>query len=488
MGLEKIVEKVVSVIKNDEEIEVTDNGISVKSENSMVTRIVKKNESKRIVSGPVLVPDEADHSGDIVSKEEIEEKAHTYLRKYGNVDKQHQLANKAEVVESYITPTKLTYKLDGEEVVIPEGSWWLSVKVTDDETWKQVEDEELNGFSIMAVNKDQSSEKSSLDTAKKGFNIVNLSELNNDYEVNYVSLVDAPDVPKAKFASIKSKDQKTIGKDSDVVQKYAELSGTLDQQLRERKDAVEEAIRTTFMDVEHVWISGIFETEAVANVETQEGSGYYRIPYEYDSENESAEITGGAEEVEIQKVVVAKGQQIKRALEVVNKYQEVAAKEGRVISEENKSKLEKAKEELAEALASIDELLQISTKTKEGEEMDKEEIQQVVKSTLEEVDIETTVKEEVSKFLEEQSTDDNSTDEAAEEGTTKKDGDVEEKEEDSNQELEELEAKVEELEEKVSPKSKSIDGQDAVFKNNDGEEKSFNEYLGRDAMGRKVNK
>ena len=479
MGLEQIVEKVVNVLNSDDEIEVTNNGVSVKSENSMVTRIVNKQESKRIVSGPVLVPGEEDNSGDVVSKDKIEELAYDYMMKYGNVDKQHQLANKAEVVESYITPTELSYKIDGEEVSIPQGSWWLSVKVTDDETWQQVENEELNGFSIMAVNKNQSSKKSSLDAAKKGFNIVNLADLEDDYEVNYVSLVDAPDVPKAKFASVKSSQGQKISSKNDVVKKYAELSGTLDEALRKRKESVKEAIESTFMDVVYVYIKGIFETEVVAEVETQEGWNYYRIPYKYDSGNQTAEINGEAEEVEIKKVVAAKSEQVKQALEVVNKYQEVATKEGRVLSEENKSKLQQAKKELSEALESIDELLNISTK-KEGEDVEKDEVQQVVKSTLEEIDLEATVKEEVNKALEKQS---DETEEVEEDEVPEEDQDSEDE---GDSELDELEAKVNELEERVTPKSQSLDGQDVTVKNENGEKKSFNEYLGRDAMGRKV--
>ena len=487
MGLDQLVEKVVNILSTDDDIKLSESGISIKSEDSVVTRIVEKNSTKQIVSGPVLVPGEADNSGDIVSKNKIEDLAYSYLRKYGNVDKQHQLANKAEVVESYITPTELSYKVDGEDVNVPEGSWWLSVKVTDEETWQQVENGELNGFSIMAVNKGESSEKSSLDTAKKGFNIVNLADLDNDYEVNYVSLVDAPDVPKARFASIKNCSQKSEDKEISTVTKYAELSDTLEDRLDKRKNSVKEAVESTFIDVIYVWVLGLFEDSVVVEAETEDDIDYYKIPYSYDIENDVAEVTGEAEKVEIKKVVSTKAKTVSKAINTVDHYQELVKKEGKVISEVNKSKLKKAKEELTEALSSIDELLQISTKTKEEEEMDKEEIQQVVKSTLDEVDLEATIKEEVSKILDEKEIEDETDGKANEQ-------EVEEIEEDSHEDeideeklsREELEEKVEELEAKISPKSKSIDGQDTVVKSDDGASQSMNEYLGRDVMGRKL--
>ncbi|MGV2488500.1 UNVERIFIED_CONTAM: structural protein, partial [Bacillus mycoides] len=66
--------------------------------------VTHKNEEKRIVFGPVLVPDEPDSDGDVVTAEKIEEVAHKFLEQYGNIDLQHTLNNVGKVVESYILP------------------------------------------------------------------------------------------------------------------------------------------------------------------------------------------------------------------------------------------------------------------------------------------------------------------------------------------------------------------------------------------------
>lgn len=58
-----------------------------------------------IVVGPVLVPDETDKQGDIISAEAIEEAAHDFLANRGRVGLQHQMllgSRDTELVESTI--------------------------------------------------------------------------------------------------------------------------------------------------------------------------------------------------------------------------------------------------------------------------------------------------------------------------------------------------------------------------------------------------
>lgn len=106
--------------------------------------IVAKNEEQQIVTAPVLIPDKPDRHGDVVSKDNIEEVAFDFLANYQNVDIMHTLKNVGVPVESYLAPEDLTF--EGKEV--PEGSWMLSVKVTNQDVWEEVRKGNLTGFSI----------------------------------------------------------------------------------------------------------------------------------------------------------------------------------------------------------------------------------------------------------------------------------------------------------------------------------------------------
>lgn len=162
--------------------------------------IALKDNEKRIVYGPVLIPDEPDSDGDIVSAERIESVAHRFVENYGNIDLQHSLNNVARLVESYISPVDLP--VDNNQV-IPKGSWIMGTRVTDDDAWNGVKSGKYTGFSIMAVQGTTAAAKA----AEKGR--VTLADLGDDWIVNAVSLVDDPAVPRAKFLAIKSKQTAT---------------------------------------------------------------------------------------------------------------------------------------------------------------------------------------------------------------------------------------------------------------------------------------
>jgi len=165
---------------------------------------VRKEKAKRIVYGPVLIPGEPDSDRDVVSAEKIEEVAHKFIEEYGNIDLMHSLKNVGRVVESYIAPVDLHF----DDVTVPKGSWMMGVRVTDDETWNLVKKGRLTGFSIMGMRSpalkglgDNPSAEKILAAVKR----TTLADLGDDWFVNFVSLVDEPAVPKAKFLVIKSK-------------------------------------------------------------------------------------------------------------------------------------------------------------------------------------------------------------------------------------------------------------------------------------------
>lgn len=106
----------------------------------------KTDEEKRLVYGTVYAPDESDAHGDTMTAEEIEKAAHEFLAagKTNRVDKQHDNnPDKGLIVESAI--------LKGEHPLFPEdpeGTWVVTIKVTDDETWKQVKKGKIKGISM----------------------------------------------------------------------------------------------------------------------------------------------------------------------------------------------------------------------------------------------------------------------------------------------------------------------------------------------------
>lgn len=109
-------------------------------------KIAMIDEAKRIVFGPVLVPDEVDLQGDFEFREDIEKAAHNFLSNQGKIGEQHQVFQGiGEPVESHILRQPMK-GANGEE--LPVGTWFLGVKITNDPTWERVLSKELNGFSI----------------------------------------------------------------------------------------------------------------------------------------------------------------------------------------------------------------------------------------------------------------------------------------------------------------------------------------------------
>lgn len=95
-------------------------------------RAVKINKDKRLVTGPVLVPDEPDLDGDVVTAEQVEEVAYKFMEDYQNIDIMHRFRNVARPVESYILR-------DDEEingVHLPRGTWMITARIYDDGIWE----------------------------------------------------------------------------------------------------------------------------------------------------------------------------------------------------------------------------------------------------------------------------------------------------------------------------------------------------------------
>ena len=179
--------------------------------------IFKKAEKQRIVYAAVLVPGEADLDADkgekILTKEEVEQVAHKWMEEYGNIDYMHGLNNVAKPVETFLLPMEWEVEAYGKKMLLPEGTWVLAAKVINDKAWKEVEEGKLTGFSIMGIQNNVL--KRIMDNVSKGERVdkelnasmkrVLIRDLGKNWIVPFVSLVDEPCVPKAKFFAIKQK-------------------------------------------------------------------------------------------------------------------------------------------------------------------------------------------------------------------------------------------------------------------------------------------
>ncbi|WP_411734894.1 XkdF-like putative serine protease domain-containing protein [Paenibacillus sp. M2] len=115
-------------------------------------QIAKVDDTQHIVIGVVYQPDVEDVHGDMMDAVEIEKAAHLFMENQHtyNIDKQHDLdTDKGYVVESYIAPCDMVI---GDQV-IAKGSWVAGVKVTDDDTWEDIQKGEITGFSMWGVGK-----------------------------------------------------------------------------------------------------------------------------------------------------------------------------------------------------------------------------------------------------------------------------------------------------------------------------------------------
>lgn len=105
-----------------------------------------KDDAKQIVYGVVLVPDQVDSQGDVISKGEIEKAAHDFMERSRQHDVQHsdQVIGAAPV-ESFIAP--VDFEMGGQKVL--RGSWVMATHVTDPATWKRVKKGDgIDGYSI----------------------------------------------------------------------------------------------------------------------------------------------------------------------------------------------------------------------------------------------------------------------------------------------------------------------------------------------------
>ena len=109
-------------------------------------RIVKADADSHYVTGIVYEPMEEDSHGNFMTEEEILKAAYWFAKNGDKIDLQHSFEplDGAVVVENWIA--KADFEIDGEAV--KKGTWLMTVEVTDESTWEDIEKGNITGFSL----------------------------------------------------------------------------------------------------------------------------------------------------------------------------------------------------------------------------------------------------------------------------------------------------------------------------------------------------
>ena len=284
------------------------------------TMIVNKNEEKRLITLPLLIPDYDDCDAPIgekqLSVEEIADFSYKYMEKYRKSDGGHTyLETKKEVavpVESWQLREDTVMKtIDDEEVTYPTGTWMATLKVFDDNAWDKVIKGEYTGGSVTVLEEAVADEIVLKEAAEKGRVLIKDIP---DPVVATIALVDKPCVFGAKFCSVKA----------------ATKSNNKEESFEGKRDKIRQALRKTIG--EETYIELTFDDKVI--VRNWEEDAYYEIPY---SINVNGEVEFGTP-VEVEQEFVAK------------KMLEIAKKAGRTISESTFKKIKNAWESLGKLM------------------------------------------------------------------------------------------------------------------------------------------
>jgi hypothetical protein len=115
-------------------------------------------EEKRIVVGPLMIPNKFILRRDnepyyiYFTRKTIKKMAEKFfkLNKHNNTDINHDenVVTKNTLVESWISESMEYDKSRKYGFMLPPGTWFVSYKINDDDTWKKIKSGELKGFSL----------------------------------------------------------------------------------------------------------------------------------------------------------------------------------------------------------------------------------------------------------------------------------------------------------------------------------------------------
>lgn len=170
----------------------------------IIELIVLKDEAKRLVTGPVAIPDCPDcdypRGEKLLTVDEIESMVHFYNTHSQLSDEMHVYGSTKQsvgvAVENWTLKEPLTTRnTQGNQVTLPRGTWMTTIKVTDDDTWQKIQDGTYKGFSASYMSREAAEE---VLAAKRTL----IADLVDPMPVT-VSIVDEPCVFDALFCSIK---------------------------------------------------------------------------------------------------------------------------------------------------------------------------------------------------------------------------------------------------------------------------------------------
>ena len=171
-----------------------------------------------LFTAPVMIPGEADcdfHRGEKpFTADEIRNIAEAY-KNYGIVEKDHDYLFTHQTVgvaeKSWITDTPMTLKyIDGEETVIPAGTWMATTRITDPTTIKRALAGEFTGYSPTVLNRELAQKIHETSMKSSAGKIIH----DIDDPVGFaISLVKSPCLRKAKFCECKNKEKNNKRKD-----------------------------------------------------------------------------------------------------------------------------------------------------------------------------------------------------------------------------------------------------------------------------------
>lgn len=127
-------------------------------------RIVKTDSATHHITGIVYEPLVEDSHGNYMTEAEITKAAYWFAKHGDQVDLQHSFEpmSNATVVETWIA--KADFQI-GDEVV-KQGTWLMTVEVTDTAVWEAIQKGDITGFSMGGVGK-YSEEDTDLETVQK---------------------------------------------------------------------------------------------------------------------------------------------------------------------------------------------------------------------------------------------------------------------------------------------------------------------------------
>ena len=117
-------------------------------------------DDKRIVTGPLMIPNKMilrkDEEGQpyyvYFSKDTIRKMSEKFfaMNKHNNTDKMHNwdITTSNTLLESWISESIQHDKSYRFGFNLPVGTWYVSYRINDDETWGQIKNGELKGFSL----------------------------------------------------------------------------------------------------------------------------------------------------------------------------------------------------------------------------------------------------------------------------------------------------------------------------------------------------